>query len=159
MHGGRLDAGVEMIAKPFTADALAQKVRDMLDRGRTGRVLIVAPDSHLRALVAEALSGLGFATMEAATSAEALSSLRSTAARFDIVVFDGDVDGRGVAAFMGEVRALRKDLPVVVAVSVMDDDLTDLVDQDECTATIAKPYTGAGLKLAFDGLKVRCRRA
>ena len=159
VHGGRLDAGVEMIAKPFTADALAQKVRDMLDRGRTGRVLIVAPDSHLRALVAEALSGLGFATMEAATSAEALSSLRSTAARFDIVVFDGDVDGRGVAAFMGEVRALRKDLPVVVAASVMDDDLTDLVDQDECTATIAKPYTGAGLKLAFDGLKVRCRRA
>jgi PAS domain S-box-containing protein len=31
VHAGRLDHGVEMIAKPFTYQALAQKVRDVLD--------------------------------------------------------------------------------------------------------------------------------
>ena len=32
VHHGRLDAGVELISKPFTAAALAKKIRDVLDR-------------------------------------------------------------------------------------------------------------------------------
>ncbi len=156
VHGGRLDAGVEMIAKPFTTDALAQKVRDMLDRGRTGRVLIVAPDSHLRALVAEALSGLGFAPMEAATSTEALTSIRSAAGRLDVVVLDAD--GRAASAFVNEVRGLRKDLPVVIATTEADETVLELVEGDDCATLIEKPYTGASLKQAIESLKVRCRR-
>jgi CheY-like chemotaxis protein len=31
VHGGRLDEGVALISKPFTADALAEKIRRMLD--------------------------------------------------------------------------------------------------------------------------------
>lgn len=38
IHGGRLEPGVDMIAKPFTYHALGQQVRDVLDRGRTGRL-------------------------------------------------------------------------------------------------------------------------
>ncbi|MDB5736609.1 MAG: hybrid sensor histidine kinase/response regulator [Sphingomonas bacterium] len=34
VHGGRLDAGVELIAKPFSYAALAHKIRDLLDGGR-----------------------------------------------------------------------------------------------------------------------------
>jgi CheY-like chemotaxis protein len=33
VHGGRLDAGVEVIAKPFTFQALAEKVVDVLEAG------------------------------------------------------------------------------------------------------------------------------
>ncbi|EYD74739.1 PAS/PAC sensor hybrid histidine kinase [Rubellimicrobium mesophilum DSM 19309] len=32
VHNGRLDAGVELISKPFTSEALALKVRAILDR-------------------------------------------------------------------------------------------------------------------------------
>ncbi len=32
VHNGRLDEGVELITKPFTFDALASKVRQILDR-------------------------------------------------------------------------------------------------------------------------------
>ena len=31
-HHGRLDAGVELLGKPYTQRALAQRVREMLDR-------------------------------------------------------------------------------------------------------------------------------
>jgi signal transduction histidine kinase/CheY-like chemotaxis protein len=37
VHGGRLDPGVEMIGKPFTLEALAGRLRDILDRGMPER--------------------------------------------------------------------------------------------------------------------------
>ena len=44
VHGGRLDAGVEMIAKPFTYQSLSEKIADIIDAGRSGRVLVVDAD-------------------------------------------------------------------------------------------------------------------
>jgi len=38
VHGGRLDAGVELLGKPYTQDALAQKIRRMLDQRLTAKV-------------------------------------------------------------------------------------------------------------------------
>jgi len=32
VHGGRLDPGVELLGKPYTRDALARKLRAVLDR-------------------------------------------------------------------------------------------------------------------------------
>jgi len=32
VHHGRLDAGVQLISKPFTFDELAKRIRDVLDR-------------------------------------------------------------------------------------------------------------------------------
>ena len=34
VHGGRLDAGVELLPKPFSIDQLARKVRSVLDLER-----------------------------------------------------------------------------------------------------------------------------
>ena len=36
VHQGRLDPGLELIAKPFTYTMLAQKIRGLLDEGRKG---------------------------------------------------------------------------------------------------------------------------
>jgi hypothetical protein len=33
VHGGRLDPGVQLITKPFTYQALAAKIRDVLEPG------------------------------------------------------------------------------------------------------------------------------
>ena len=33
VHEGRLDPGIELVAKPFAFAELATRVRDMLDRG------------------------------------------------------------------------------------------------------------------------------
>lgn len=156
VHGGRLDPGVELIGKPFNAEALAQKIRDMLDRGRTGRVLLVASDAHMRALVGESLAGLGFTPMEAGTAVEALATVRAATDRIDVVVFDEDADARNAAAFVSEVRGLRQDLPLVVAVHEDASARDDLKEPDDCTVVIVKPYTGAVLRDAFARLKLKC---
>ena len=36
IHQGRLDPGIELLPKPFTYAALADKLRDMLGQGRGG---------------------------------------------------------------------------------------------------------------------------
>ena len=36
-RGGRLDAGVELLPKPYTRDALAKKIRVVMDKARRDR--------------------------------------------------------------------------------------------------------------------------
>lgn len=95
IHGGRLEPGVDMIAKPFTYHALGQQIRDALDRGRTGRLLVIQANGAVRVLTVEALTEAGYALDQAATGVEALSKIRAAQGRFDAVILDTDINGNG----------------------------------------------------------------
>ncbi|WP_181814811.1 PAS domain S-box protein [Sphingomonas aracearum] len=137
VHGGRLDPGVEMIAKPFAYAALAQKVRDVLDTGRTGRVLVIDAAEGARRETVEALHGAGYAVDEAATPVEGLSLLRSARGRYDAVV----IGAEPAETVAGELRALHADLPLLL---LLPDEARAIVAEpaDRCTATLARPFTG-----------------
>jgi PAS domain S-box-containing protein len=45
VHGGRLDAGVELLSKPYNREALAKKVRHVLANQRQRDALILAPSN------------------------------------------------------------------------------------------------------------------
>jgi len=155
-HGGRLDEGVEMIAKPFTYQALAMKLRDMLEAGRTKRVLVVDHDPMVRTLVAEALAGVDYTADEAATAAEALMTVRAAQGRYDAVVLDMGLPDKAGDLLALELRALHADLPVLIAAESGADDLAARFAGDRCTALLAKPYTGSRLKEALGELGMRC---
>ncbi|WP_157217117.1 response regulator [Flavisphingomonas formosensis] len=156
VHNGRLDAGVEMIAKPFTYQALSARVRDILDAGASGRVLIVESDPRTRMMVSEALSGAGLAVDEAVTAAEALNKLRASAGSYSALILDGELDdGRGLA-LAEEIRAMRQDLPMlIVARPVVP--IAPRFDGDRRTATLARPFAAETLVEALRALGVRCR--
>jgi CheY-like chemotaxis protein len=159
VHGGRLDAGVEMIAKPFTYAALAQKVRDSLDAGRTGRVLVVEEEPTVRSLAMELLVGGGYSVDEAGTATEALSKIRSSQGRYDVVFIAQNLGENPGAWLIAELRKLHADMPVLVAAE--DGEVAELKDtfgNDRCAAIMEKPYTGTKLIEALAGLGVRCRR-
>jgi len=156
VHGGRLDAGVEMIAKPFTVSALAQKIRDVLDSGNSRRVLIVEADATVRLLAAEALTNAHYGVEEAANATEALGKVRAAQGRYDAVILGLHLVDRSGDALAAELRALHADLSLVL---VGDGDLEAIAarfESDRCTVILHKPFSGAMLIAALKSVRDRC---
>ncbi|QNM82611.1 response regulator [Sphingomonas sabuli] len=157
VHGGRLDPGVEMIAKPFTYAALAQKVRDVLDAGTTGRILVVEDDPTVRSLTMELLISRGYSVEEAGGATEALSKIRSAQGRYD-AVFIANIAGKKDSMWLrGELRKHHADMPVLIAAETKEAPaLRSRFEADRCTAVIERPYNGAKLREALGLLGARC---
>lgn len=145
-----------MIPKPFTYQALGEKLRDVLEAGRTKRVLVVEDEPTLRAFVVEALAGCGYAADEAATAAEALMTLRAAQGRYDAVVLDTGLPDKHGEALAGELRALYADLPVLLASDAPEESMKARLAHDRCIAVLQKPYSGSQLVEALRNLGMRC---
>jgi len=156
VHGGRLDEGVEMIPKPFTYAALASKVRDILDQGRTKRVLVVEDEPTVRMLAIEALQSNGYAAEEAATATEALGKVRAAQGRYDVVILDAGLPDKSGADLAVELRALYADLPVLLASGEHAESLRSRFAGDRCASVIGKPYSAGKLTEALRELGLRC---
>lgn len=105
VHGGRLDAGVELLGKPYTRDNLARKVRHVLSNQQQknallaaslppaasvattskARVLLVEDDDAIRENTAELMRFLGYEVLEAADAEAAMDLLHRAP---DIVLTD-----------------------------------------------------------------------
>jgi CheY-like chemotaxis protein len=155
-HGGRLDEGVEMISKPFTYTSLARKIADVLDKGQTGRVLLVEQDATVRMFAAEGLTSGGYQVDEASNPAEALARVRAARGRYDAVLLDEQLAGQSGEMVAAELRKLHADLPILLA-SNDPNRLARGFTGDRCTDVIGKPYNAAKLLKALDLLGVRCR--
>lgn len=145
VHNGRLDPGVEMIAKPFTYQALAARVRAILDAGTSGRLLVVGGDATARIAAAGLVRAAGYAADEAATAPEALGRLRALSGFYTAVLVGADMS----AALIAEVRAMHRDLPVLAQG-------TDEVPEDTYLAMLPSPFDAGTLKRALGRLGV-CR--
>jgi CheY-like chemotaxis protein len=137
VHGGRLDPGVELLSKPFNSLALAERVREILDAGKSRRLLVAEADSTVRLLTAEALAGAGYHAEPAATAGEALGMLRAAQGRYDAIVIGADLPDKDGYALLSEVRALYADLPAVLIVPSGDHPQLS----DPRSARLEKPYT------------------
>jgi hypothetical protein len=111
---GLLDPGVLYIAKPFTPDALAAKVREALRGARSAAsVLVVDDDDSIRNLFQIVLTGGGYEVVAARNGREALVLLRER--RFNVLVTDLVMpEGEGIET----IRTLRKEQPDLKIVAV-----------------------------------------
>lgn len=162
VHAGRLDDGVELLSKPYSREALARKIRNVLRKQRQRdtsnrvlleqapsdvavspdikplRVLLVEDDGLARAGTLEMLRSLGFDTAGAADGASALQALERQT--FDILFADvGLPDISGIDLAIKASRICPR-LRVVVASGA---DIVLSIEQRVLlpnAVTLRKPY-------------------
>ncbi|MDR7093996.1 hybrid sensor histidine kinase/response regulator [Hydrogenophaga laconesensis] len=130
VHGGRLDEGVELLSKPYTQEALAQRIRQVLNTARQraappqapptaavpGRfkVLMVEDDEAIRTTAADHFRTLGHEVMEAATAGSALLTLGGQD-HFDALLLDLNLPDMNGADLARAALRTRPRLGVVFA--------------------------------------------
>ena len=168
VHGGRLDAGVELLSKPYTREALARKFRHVLANQRQrnaglaareltsapvalrppagGRgqitVLLVEDDEVIRATTAELLQASGYVVVDAASAEDAMTALQTVP--IDALVTDVNLPGASGPAFAVKARELRPDVGIVFATGD-----TAAVPVGTGAVLLAKPYGTEALQAAI----------
>jgi CheY-like chemotaxis protein len=163
VHDGRLDAGVDLLSKPFTLAALAAKIRSVLDRttAQDGppRILVVEDETLLRMLVVDTLAEHGFVTVEAADCREALEKFRSGGDTLAGAIVDLGLPDRPGEDVVREIRASRPDLPILLTTGYGANTIPDDLAQDAHVRLLAKPFDAAGIAAALEEAGVRAAKA
>ncbi|MEH3159674.1 MAG: PAS domain-containing protein [Sphingomonas taxi] len=168
VHGGRLDAGVELLSKPYTREALARKFRHVLANqrqraaglvarqlasapaplratpGAAGQVtvLLVEDDEVIRATTAELLQASGYVVVDAASAEDAATALQTVP--IDVLVTDVNLPGVSGPAFAVRARELRPEVGIVFATGD-----TASVPPGTGAVLLAKPYGTEALQAAI----------
>ncbi len=164
VHGGHLDAGVELLSKPYTREALARKIRHVIASQASTqksaepapitlasasspaerlKLLLVEDDAFIRMDTAEILNDLGYDVLEAESGEQGVELLRDNA--IDIIVADVGLPGMSGPAF---ARYARQALPCVGLVFATGN--TSLPDADSFAGSVllTKPFSSNALHKA-----------
>ncbi|MGV1760889.1 response regulator [Rhizobium sp. A22-96] len=166
VHGGRLDAGVELLSKPYTREALARKVRHVLSNAQQHRIAVerlerheqaptptqVPQSANARVLIVEdeplilmstvdLVEELGHAVHEANSAEDALGVLEME----DIDVLLTDVGLPGMSG-IDLARRVRENWPNVRIVFASGDDSAKTASGIGDARQLSKPFTIDGLR-------------
>jgi DNA-binding response OmpR family regulator len=158
VHDGRLDPGVELITKPFTQAALAAKLRDVIDAGRSpGRILLVEDELLIQMLAVDYLEEAGFKVDTASFATDAMNKLLLLSGGVDAIIVDIGLPDRSGDALIREVRALQPWLPVLLATGRDAGSLRGQFENEKNIAFVTKPYSATDLLEGLRVLGVRMR--
>jgi len=155
VHDDRLDPGVQLMTKPFTYAALAQRLRETLDmQAAPARILVVEDEVLIQMLIAEYLEELGFKSEVAGSASAAKSKLALLKGEFAAAIVDIGLPDATGDALVGELRGIYPGLPILVASGESEASLLDQFKGHERMAVLAKPYTIAQLNSALRSIGV-----
>jgi CheY-like chemotaxis protein len=157
VHGGRLDAGVQLLSKPYSREQLARKIRSAIDtRERHDSaeppvalavpdtvettagplsILVVEDEALIRMSVIDMIEELGHPVREAGSAEEALTLLEERTA--DVVITDLGLPGMTGEQFALEVRRRWPAIAIVFATGARNG---PELDEEARTALLPKPF-------------------
>ncbi len=172
VHGGKLDAGVELLSKPYTREALARKFRHVLANQKQRvvalkpkpaqiqpdpvsapapgphenvdrlTVLLVEDDHLIRMTTADMLNDAGFVVVEAASAEDAITALQT--APVDVLVTDVNLPGASGPELAAKARSIK---PSAVIIYATGD--PGAVRGETGAVVLAKPYDARRLAAAI----------
>jgi CheY-like chemotaxis protein len=155
VHGGRLDPGVQLLTKPFTYEALAERLRDILDAGAAAaRILLVEDEMLIQMLAAEYLEELGFAAELAGSAAAARSKLALLKGEVAAVVLDIGLPDASGDVLVAELRAVYPDLRIVIASGHSEHALRERFKAHQTLGYLSKPYSLDQMRAALAAVGV-----
>jgi len=154
VHGGKLDAGIELISKPYSREALARRVRHVLANEQQRRglaaaaptlvapprtaVLLVEDDAMIRNATSDMLQEAGFLVVDAASAEDALVALQTSG--IDVLVTDVNLPNMTGPELAAKAREIRPGIATVYATG----DRHVAADGPR-SALVVKPYTVGAL--------------
>jgi len=117
------------------------------------RILIVEDEVLVRMFTVDALEDEGFQVEESATAAEALTKLQQPG-EFAAVIIDVGLPDRSGDQLATEMRALRHNLPLLIASGRSERELKERFQLDGKVGIIVKPFTGPMLLHALEQLGI-----
>jgi CheY-like chemotaxis protein len=143
-HQNVIDARAAYIQKPYTAELLAERVRDVLgpdDAAAT--ILVVEDDEGVRHFIRSVLTGARYAVMEAANGRRAIEIVAG--GLIDLVITDLVMpEQEGIET----IRQMNRDYPSlkIIAISgALGGDMLDRVARLGAHATLPKPVSAGEL--------------
>jgi CheY-like chemotaxis protein/nitrogen-specific signal transduction histidine kinase len=157
VHDGRLDAGVELLTKPFSQAALSEKLRDIIDaKSTSARVLLVEDEVMIQMLAVEYLEEAGIKVDTAPSANDALGKLKLIPGGVDAVIIDVGLPDRSGDSLVREIRSLYPTLPIVIASGRGSDEVKSLFANTPSLVFIGKPYSSEDLRGALRSLRISC---
>jgi PAS domain S-box-containing protein len=112
------------------------------------RVLLADPDELIRCSTLALLDALGCASTAASSGAEGLAFL-AAGARPQVIILDLNPWGQGGAETLAGLRALRPEVPILLATGRVDPELQALVQPFPRVLLLAKPFSLRELRQAL----------
>ncbi len=104
-------------------------------------ILVVEDEFLVRMFAVDVLEDAGFRVLQAGTAAEAIQALQA-AADVRAALVDIGLPDRPGDQLAAEIRALRSDLPIVIASGRSGRELRERFAGNPGIAILVKPYTG-----------------
>jgi len=154
-HGGFVDLFSELgvgteffIYLPACSEVSAEKTSQKAMRG-TGFILLVDDDEVPRDTGQAILAALGYKSEAAISGEEAMEIFMVNPAKWFAVVTDLRLTGIGGDEIAMRMKAIRPDLPIVMASGYASEDAIESASQSENFVFVQKPYTVAELGAAI----------
>jgi signal transduction histidine kinase/CheY-like chemotaxis protein len=160
VHEGRLDAEIELLNKPFSHSELATRIRKLLDRQkeqREIRILVVEDESLLQMFVADMLADAGWVSIEAASASEGWAKFRAEQDGLAGAIIDLGLPDRRGDELIADIRAVRPDLPIVLATGYADESVRTRFARDNRLTVLSKPFAPEELLATLQGFGIRSR--
>ncbi|MGB9455070.1 MAG: response regulator [Bryobacteraceae bacterium] len=137
------ESGAELLAKPFTMAAFAERMHRILDRQKRHRILFVDDDATVALFASRVLREAGFEVLVVGNGSVALSTIETE--RPDLVITDLVMPGQQGLETIMMLRKSHPSLPVIATSGAFDGHFLKPAMMLGARATLPKPFSAEEL--------------